>query len=265
MSKLLVGTGLVALVAAGTAVWVQHEDNAALRAEIASLRNEVREVAATRRVANALPASVERAASAAPEQVGGGGNASELAKLREEISGLKKNTQSVVEFVQLAQAAAAMKEMSGAATGAPDKITPAGELKNLGKATPDAAVQTTMWAAIGGDVDALANGLTFTPAGRAKADAWFASLSENTRQQYGSPEKVIALLVSKDAAGVAGMQVLGQKEISPEDVGLRVRFATNDGQTRDDSMVMHRTGDGWRLLLNDTVVQKFANKLGGGR
>ena len=265
MSKLLVGTGLVALVAAATAVWVQHEDNAALRAEIALLRNEVREVAATRRVTNALPAPAERTASASAEAAGGGGNASELAKLREEISGLKKNTQSVVEFVQLAQAAAAMKEMSGASAGAPDKITPAGELKNLGKATPDAAVQTTLWAAIGGDVDVLANGLTFTAAGRAKADAWFASLSENTRQQYGSPEKVIALLVSKDAAGLAGMQVLGQKEISPSDVGVRIRFATNDGQTRDDNMVMHRTNDGWRLLLNDTVVQKFANKLGGGR
>jgi hypothetical protein len=263
MSKFLVGTGLVALVAAGTAVWVQHEDNAALRAEIALLRDEVREVAATRRGASTLPAAVERTSSAVTDQ--GSGNAGELAKLREEIAGLKKNTQSVVEFVQMAQAAAAMKEMSGATSAAPDKITPAGELRNLGRATPEAAVQTTMWAAIGGDVDVLANGLTFTPAGRAKADAWFASLSESTRQQYGSPEKVIALLVSKDAAGLAGMQVLGQKEISPTDVGLRIRFAANDGQTRDDNMVMHQTNNGWGLLLNDTVVQKFANKLGGGR
>src|SRR5947207_2016924 len=105
MSKFLVGTGLVALVAAGTAVWLQHEDNAALRSEIALLRGEVREVSATRRVTSALPVvPVERRESAGADQ--STGNAAEFAKLREEIAGLRKNTQPLVEFVQLAQAAA---------------------------------------------------------------------------------------------------------------------------------------------------------------
>jgi hypothetical protein len=264
MSKTVVALGSVALAAAGAAIWVQHMDNAALRGEIALLREEMRDStsATVRRVTRALPAAQSSSpGSSASDQAMIG--ASDFAKLREEIAGLKKNTQQVVEFVQMAQAASAMKDMSNAAASTPEKIIPANELKNLGKATPEAAVQTTIWAATGGDVDTLANGMTFTPAGRVKADAWFATLSDSTRQQYGSPEKVIALLVSKDAAGLAGMQVLGQKEISANDVGLRVRFATNDGQTKDDNMVMHRVNDGWRLLLNDTVVQKFANKLGG--
>jgi hypothetical protein len=261
MSRILAGVGTVALAAASVAIWVQHEDNAALRTEVSLLRDELRDSVVTRRVTNALPV----AAGGSQPSADGAISAGDFAKLREEIAGLKKNTQQVVEFVQMAQAAVAMKDMSNATGGAPEKVTSASELKNLGKATPDTAVQTTIWAAIGGEVDVVANGITFTPAGRAKADAWFASLSDITRQQYGSPENVIALLVSRDAAGLAGMQVLGQKEISPNDVGVRVRFATNDGQTKDDNMIMHRTTDGWRLLLNDTVVQKFANKLGGGR
>jgi hypothetical protein len=264
MSKILVAMGSVVLVAAGAAIWVQHEDNAALRSEIAALRDDVRESAAAshvRRVANALPSAPMGSAGSAANQTGI--SPSDFAKLREEIAGLKKNTQQVVEFVQLAQAAAAMKEMSNVTTGAAEKMIPANELKNLGKATPDAAVQTTLWAASGGDVDVLANGITFTPAGRAKADAWFASLSDNTRQQYGSAEKIIALMVAKEGAGLSGMQVLGQKEISATDVGVRVRIANNEGQTKDDNFIMHRTNDGWRMLLSDTVVQKFANKIGG--
>src|SRR6185436_10890253 len=140
--------GSIVLVAAGAAIWVQHEDNAALRSEVAALREEMHESAAaanTRRVTSALPpAPLERAGSTAEQGTVG---ASEFAKLREEIAGLKKNTGQVVEFVQLAQAAAAMKEMSNATTGAPEKIIPASEMKNLGKATPEAAVQTTLWAA----------------------------------------------------------------------------------------------------------------------
>lgn len=260
MSKIVVGVGCALIVAAGAAVWIQHEDNDALRAEIALLRDEVHE--AGRAKTNA-PQPVRLSAAAATINGLSTANASDLASLRDEIAGLRKNTQQVVEFVQMAQAVNALKEMSGAAAGTPDKLTAAADLKNLGKATPDTAMQTTLWAAVGGDVDALAGSFTFTPAGRAKADAWFAGLSDSTRQQYGSPEKVIALMVAKDAAGISGMQVLGQKEITANDVGVRVRFASNDGQTKDDNVVMHRVDDGWRMLLSDTTVQKFANKLDG--
>src|SRR5215212_7864435 len=113
MSKIVAAVGGVALVAAGAAIWLQHEDNAALRSEIALLRGEVREAAATQRVTSALPvASVERRDSSSTEP--SAASAADFAKLREEIAGLRKNTQSVVEFVQMAQAAAAMKEMSNA-------------------------------------------------------------------------------------------------------------------------------------------------------
>lgn len=261
MNKLAVGLGTAVATVAAAAVWIQHEDNAALRSEIALLRGEVQELASVSPVAAKPNATRLRAAASEA----GGTSSVELAQLHDDIAALRKNTQQVVEFVQMAQAAVAMKEMSNVGSDAPVKLTPAGDLKNLGNQTPDTAVQTTLWAAVAGDVDALATGFAFTPAGRAKADAWFASLSEGTRQKYGSPEKIIALMVARDAAGLAGMQVLGQKEISSSDVGVRVRFANGDGQTKDDNVVMHRVGTDWKMLLSDTTVQKFAKKLGGGK
>jgi hypothetical protein len=61
------------------------------------------------------------------------------------------------------------------------------------------------------------------------------------------------------------MQVLGQRELGPDDVGVRLRLASSDGKTKDDTLLMHRTVDGWKMLLTDGAVEKFARQLRGGR
>lgn len=142
-------------------------------------------------------------------------------------------------------------------------LIPAHELKNAGKATPEAAAQTLLWAAVSGDVDTLASGLVFTPSARTKADAWFAGLSEKTRAEYGSPEKVIALMIARDADKIGGIQILGQRELTPDNVGLRMRFADNQGNAKEDNFVLHRAADGWRLILPDATVEKFGKQLAG--
>ncbi|HUR60084.1 MAG TPA: hypothetical protein VM029_20340 [Opitutaceae bacterium] len=182
-----------------------------------------------------------------------------LAQLRDELAALRTSTQ---EIAKVAQATAAAQNPTA---GIPNNLVPSSAWKNAGKATPEKAVETVLWAAVGGDVDTLAQALTFTPTARAKADAWFASLSENTRRQYGTPEKLVALMVAKDAETLSSMQLLGSKEVSPDNVGVRIRFATETGKTKDDNFLMHRSTDGWRLILPDAAVEKFAQKVSGGK
>jgi len=151
------------------------------------------------------------------------------------------------------------------ADAVPTNLIPAGALKNAGQATPEASTQTALWAAVSGDVDALAATLMFTPTARAKADEWFAGMTAGAQQQYGSPEKVIALMIAKDAEALSGMQVLGQKEIGPDNVGVRVRIAGTDGKTKDDTLFLHRSADGWKMVLPDATVEKFARQLSRGK
>jgi hypothetical protein len=158
-----------------------------------------------------------------------------------------------------------LKSMSGTENSIPTKLVPSIAWKNAGKATPEAATETVLWAALGGDVDTLSNALVFTPTAREKADALFAGLSESARQQYGTAEKVIALMIAKDAATLNGMQVLGQKEVAADNVAVRLRFANTEGKTKDDNFLMRRTSDGWRLVLPDVAVEKFARQLSGGK
>ena len=261
MSRLFVGAGVAVTALAAVSVVIQQQSNRAMRQEIAGLREEVRAAVAVREPRDGTVAAETNVRAVDADALPSSANSSqaeELAKLREEIAGLRRSTQ---EFTQVAQTAAAMKSLAGTETSVATKLTPAEALKNAGKATPEAATETALWAAVGGDVDTLSNTMVFTPSAREKADAWFASLSDATRQQYGSPEKVIALMIAKDAASLAGMQVVGQKEIAPDNVGVRVRFATSDGKTKDDSLLMRRVADGWRMVLNDAVVEKFARQL----
>lgn len=264
MSKAIIGAAAVVLAAIGVSHYAQNQANAALRREIAGLRDDLTIANAA---AKARAAVVVRSETAEPSPGNGVVNAlppaanDELAKLREEISALRKSTTTLTQLAQMAGTAQALaKSGESVATN----LIPASQLKNAGKATPEATTETALWAAVGGDIDALAGSLTFTESARAKADAWFAGLSDSTRQQYGSAEKIMALMIARDAASLTGMQVLGQKEVTPNDVGVRVRFAAGE-KVKDDTFLMHRTADGWRMVLPDAAVEKFARQVGGGK
>lgn len=257
MSKLTVVVGVIVAAAGAGAIFVQQQSITQLRRDVAALRAENGQVARAQvRAVNEAKAEGARASfvvtDESPETRAAG--AGEIAKLRTEVEGLKKSAAEFGKLVQAAQAKAAEANI-------PTNLVPVSQWKDGGRATAGAALKTVMWAAAGGEVDALAQGLGFTASARAKADAWFGQLSEGTRQQYGSPEKVIALMIAKDAAAVSGMQVLRQKEVTPDDVGMRVRFGTEDGKTKDDTFFFHRAVDGWKLVLSDAVVDRFAKQL----
>jgi hypothetical protein len=263
MSKPIWGVALAGVGLGGAVITLQQADNRALRREVELLRGDVQ------RAVRAL----ERGPMAAPVTGAETGNvgatagaptlaADELRRLREELEGLRKNTQALNRFAELAQLAQSAKELEKSTGAMAVKIVPAGELRNVGKATPEAATQSVLAAAIAGDVEAVAGALTFTESARAKADAWFGTLSERVRQEYGAAEKVIALMMARDAAGLTGMQVLGAREVAPDNMGVRIRFASEQG-TKDDTLVLRRGTDGWRLLLTDQAVESMARKVSG--
>lgn len=257
MSKAIAFVGGAAVVVAAAAVGLQQQENRALRREVALLRTEVQMMAqsAPRAADGGTHVVREAVRREAPT-----GASDELGTLREEIAALRKSTQALNKFAEMAQAAQAAKELEKSGGGVATKLVPVTQWKNAGRGSPEASVETALWAANGGDVDTLRGMLAFTDSARAKADAWFAGLSENVRREYGSAENVIALMIARDAAGLTGMQVLGTKEVTPNDVGVRIRFAADD-KTKDDTFLMHRGADGWRLLLPDQAVESFARKL----
>lgn len=257
MGKLMVGLGIVAAVAGGAAVAIQQRSIAELRGEIVSLRAEMTRTAQSQSSSASAGKLRQGVVLTEENPAERGTDSTELAKLRDEVNGLKKTSQEFGRVIQAAQAKAAEAAI-------PTKLVPVAEWKNGGRDSAGAAIETVLWAATGGDVEVLSQGIAFTPTARAKADAWFAQLSDATKAQYSSPERLISLMIAKEAAAVSGMQILGQKEVTPDDVGMRVRIGAEDGKTKDDTFFLHRSAGGWQLLLPDQAVEKFAKQLAGG-
>ena len=235
---------LVLGVALAAGLFVQFRTIKAMQAELVALRAE--------RDATPKPPPIELAIAAATE-ARRKNDAEELGGIREELAALR------VEVKQIAGAQTELK--ASVADALPWQLLAASQWKNAGRETPAAAMETIYWAALAGELEVLAEALLIPEEDRAKVDAWFAGLSETTRQQYGSPEQLIGLLVAKDAGPLTGMQVLAQNEISDTDVLLRVRFATDDGAVDSADYLLRRTENGWRLVVPADGVEWFARHL----
>ena len=109
----------------------------------------------------------------------------------------------------------------------------------------------------------MAGMIVLDPSARTKAEALFARLPDATRAEYGSPEKLVSLFLAKDAAAVSGLQILGQRDVTPDVVGVRVRLANEEGKTKEQNFGFRKSSDGLRLIVPDEVVDKYAQQLGG--
>lgn len=258
MSKLAAGVAIVAVGTAGFAWFQQDRANAALRVELTKLRGEIEGVGREKASAPVSQKNDPAAATVAR------GESEELAKLRAEVTSLQKQAKEFARAMQQQPAPVAPANQNPTAA-VPTKLTAVAQLKNAGKASPTATAETLFWAASGGELDALAGTFSLTDGARTKADAWFASLSDATRQQYGSPEKLMALMIARDAAPISGIQVLGERAVTDDNVGVRIRFGTEEGRVKDENYFFRRTADGWRLVVPENAVEKYARQLSGGK
>jgi RNA polymerase sigma factor (sigma-70 family) len=255
LSKLQIGV-ISAVVVAGvtTPIMLQHQTNTRMRGENAALQQQVDELRA--QIPPPVPVAIdtnqfdkERA---------------ELVRLRGEVAALRRSTQD------LAQARAEISQLRTKVRSAPP--APAGENKlaeglipalswsNAGVNTPAASYETLHWAKNYGQIQTMMSTFALDDAGKAKADALFATIPDSLRGQFGSPEQMMAGLLANTTA-VAGMRVVDQTEQGPDDAKLRVQYQYADGRVRDDTVDFHRYADGWRQIIPEPVVDKMGRML----
>jgi type II secretory pathway pseudopilin PulG len=137
---------------------------------------------------------------------------------------------------------------------------PASGWTDAGAETPRSAVETALWAATGGDVDALAQLLDLSPAARTVADALLASLPLSERAIHGSPERLVALLTAADVP--LGMVRWSEPVMKGADAAmLRVQLRDAAGRERDVNLHLQRRSTGWRLVVPESAIQGYAAQL----
>lgn len=182
----------------------------------------------------------------------------ELLRLRSEVETLRRN--------QAAASVAPMPANAGSVTApsADPRTVPVEVMGNVGRATPRAAGQTEAWAVQHGDVDTAASLLTFAPEERARLEAVIAALPENLREQYGTPERLMAMVMAGTPRPIAGVQILGEKEQGPDDYVQQIQLKYADGRTRNDELSFHRDAEGWKRVVSPASVDRVITALKNG-
>lgn len=206
--------------------------------------------------------------------------ARELAALVDENRRLRANESSAEELErwaklpeerrrwrnEVARLAAKLREPEPPATETglvvAERELPAAEWKNAGRGTPEATLETALWAAAGGEVDVLAQLLAMDEPARRRAGQLLDGLPEPSRSTYRTPERLLALLAAKDLpAGVVVARVSAVSQQSPGEVTMRVRLQEDGGASRSAKLTVRRVGAEWGLVVSERAVAKYGDQL----
>lgn len=138
-------------------------------------------------------------------------------------------------------------------------------LANLGNGNPRDALETFFWALNAGNPADLARLMRLTGAAKAQADALYATLPPEARQQYASPEEVLAVFAASWASDLFSdtsvMKVLSESDPSPDTSVLKVQISpTGEWGLFPAS---YSAGGGWQFAVPDWIVARAEKNLLG--
>jgi len=138
---------------------------------------------------------------------------------------------------------------------------PAGEWRNAGQETPVAAFETVLWAAAGGEVAKLAEGLEIDDATKSAAAAIFDRLPPALRREVGTPEQLVALLTARDVP-LGSAWILGQFDDGAESKVI-AQLANPEGEKRELTFALRAHDGRWRMVVPPQVMTKYTAFLRG--
>lgn len=256
---------IVALVAGLIGTLALRRDNAATRARVAQLRSSPPPASLAGTRPTPSPSEVS---SSVPASTNDPTRATQLAQLRAEITALEQRAAPSSAHLSPPSAAStsalALSSVStvSAPTPAPDPekaLTPLEHLQNVGHATPAAAFQTLLWAALKGDDAALARSIAWDDATRPQVEAMIATLPPALREKYPTPELLAALFIAKYTVDVSAIQIAG---VTPHDATHAT--VTVRGLMANDQQLPLRLGPGgWQLLEGPKQLEWLRQELAG--
>ncbi len=244
----------VVALAAGTALALLHRENSRLQRQLANRPPHQPAIAAFREENAQLHALVDlatrdAAAAAAMTQI-------QLKQARTEIAGLEKSAAEI----RLAGSEQAAREASALDTNRDPRqgLTRLTYFQNMGRATPAAAVQTAVWAAMQGDKDLLSQIAMLPPEAQKQAEALIARLPENLRAQW-TPDKLATLWLASVADDIPAMQIVREDFQDAAHATVTTRISRED---QTDTVQLRLTPTGWALVLPKNAIAKLERKMG---
>jgi high-affinity K+ transport system ATPase subunit B len=132
-----------------------------------------------------------------------------------------------------------------------------------GHATPAAAFETMVWAALQGRDDVLADTLTMSAAARTKLVELLSRMEPATRKKVSTPEAVPALLLAEEILRKAlSLHISGVEMAGDDGATLTARMTSRTGQTSTSRFTLRRVEGRWRIALEDGMIDAMIRSLG---
>lgn len=253
--KFILGSLAVLLGTAG--LMLLHLENSRLQRRVTSDASRAR-AAARLREENArleqVLAEQQRGADSAHSLV-----RREIAQLRAEIA---LHEQKAAQR-RAAQLALTSRDAAAIETGRDPRLglTRLEYFQNRGQATPSAALETLVWAALRGDETTLADLTTLNSATRAKAEALIAQLPAQDRAKW-TPEKLGQLWFTGLFTEMSAFQIVGETTVAADEAVVRLRLANRDGE---EKLGLRLTPNGWKVLAPGAAFDQLQRKLSSTR
>jgi len=133
--------------------------------------------------------------------------------------------------------------------------------RDRGRATPEAALETMLWAASGGDIPALKDMLVLSPETRALAADIIRGLQGSSRQHYADPEDLVADLVAGNLP-LDSAQLVARQQNQDDQAIEYLRLKDSRGATRLVFLSLQKGADGWKLTVPVSAVETVAGSRG---
>lgn len=185
--------------------------------------------------------------------------AEELDRLLAERAAVARLRQELTALRQRAAASAAPREERTPASVRPSLVGNALAFslwQNAGRTTPEASLETALWAAANGDIDTLTGLLLFDAEARNEAGALFARLPAALQQEFVSPERLVAVLAAKDVP-LGSAAILNQYP-TPTETKLSVQVFDTEGKHRMALLSLRPDDAGWKFVVPANAVKRYA-------
>ncbi|MBE2213074.1 MAG: hypothetical protein IAE82_04315 [Opitutaceae bacterium] len=178
-------------------------------------------------------------------------------RIADDISALR-------DELALRSAAASPGPARVALAGRPASPAPPNPWPNAGRREPLATFQTVQWAIHEADLDALVNLLAFDDEAFAAAVDFFDRLDPESREEFGSPQRLIAAAVAaKSRTGIERADLVATTTSPEGPVSARLRVSGSQVKAREITLHFEPSADGWRLRVPAKVVTGYRNLLLG--
>lgn len=243
------------LLLGGTASILLHLQNGRLRSRIADARRTPVTTGALQVDNTRLRAAITRA----QEDSGSAERAihEETVRARREVDAAEQRV--ALRYAGLRAQAASDAESLAANHDPKRGLVRLENFENVGQATPGAAFQTLVWAALKGDDATLARLLLLSPPARSTAEELIATLPEETRQRW-TPEKLAALAMTGVVTDVSAAAITEEvlQDAQHATLGLRIPGV----EAAKSKLNFQRGVEGWQAVVPPAQIEALRRRMG---